>query len=192
VKLLVERYVCIHIRHFREVSRRVQVNELPLALLRRLYLPRNRDEALRNLLVVLLRLALERLHAFLELSRVEHVLLHNLEYRIFEEMRRDFRIAASRDVVTRVHVLAGAEIALVRGLVVDASLADREVLPDVAAIRGISRTALSAFHEAAQKVVRLRVAVLLLQFLHPRLHAVKELFGVMAGTGTPTHSERSR
>jgi hypothetical protein len=65
---------------------------LPLASLCRLYLASNGHEALRKLLVVPLGATLERLHASPELYRVKHVLSDNLKHRIFQKMRRDFRV----------------------------------------------------------------------------------------------------
>src|SRR5262249_44319363 len=117
-----------------EVSRGIQVDELPLAFLRRLYLPGDRHEALCDLFLILFSVTLERLHALPQLHGVKHVLLENLEYSIFQKMRRDLGIAARRDVLASVHFSAGAGIALVRSSVVNAPFAGNKLFSHVAAI----------------------------------------------------------
>jgi hypothetical protein len=60
---------------FREVPRGIQVDELPLAFLRRLYLPGDCHEALCDLFLILFSAGLERLHASTQCYWIKHVLL---------------------------------------------------------------------------------------------------------------------
>ena len=59
--------------------------------------------------VIPIAVLLECIHACAQPNRIKHLLLYDIEYRIFQKMRRD-----PRRVAARVHVLVGAAIALVR------------------------------------------------------------------------------